>query len=75
MDPGTKHGERGLFHADRPGPASHYGRYMYPLVTRAKNPVEIDFAGKAYGQRRLGRGVAEMLIGILKRRGKQAMIC
>ena len=50
MDPGTKHGERGLFHADRPGPAGNYGRYMYPLVTRAKNPVEIDFAGRRYGE-------------------------
>ena len=49
MDPGTKYNERGLFHADRPGPASHYGRYMYPLVTRAKNPAAVDFSGKEYG--------------------------
>lgn len=56
LDPKMKEDEAGMFFAPaNPYPelgvdiANNYGRYLYPVVTRAQNPLERDFEGKGYG--------------------------
>lgn len=57
LDPSMKEDETGMFFAPAEPDvergldlADHYGRYIYPVVTRAQNPLERDFGGKGYGQ-------------------------
>lgn len=57
LDPSMKEDETGMFFAPaEPNVqrgldlADHYGRYIYPVVTRAQDPLERDFGGQGYGQ-------------------------